>query len=131
MPADVGNRHGVVNDQPGDGRLEQAGRGGKEDRQPLLGSAHGLGQSAVMPGLRRIQRLEMQPVEKHAHAAPPVCRHEFFQRGPREIAKALIVEIGPGRADDLQLRRQQPIGMQSAKRGQQHALGQIARRAEK
>ena len=83
-----------------------------------------------MVGLGGIQRLEMQAIEKHAHAAAPIRRHEFFQRTPREIAKALIIEIGTRRADDLEVWRQQPIGMQRAERGQQHALGQIARRAE-
>ena len=75
-----------------------------------------------MVGLCGVQRLEMQAVEKHTHAAASICRHVFFQRRPGKIAEALIVQLGPGRANDLKVGPQQPIGMQRAQRRQQHAL---------
>ncbi len=48
----------------------------------------------------------------------------------REIAEALVVELGPRGADDLELGGEQFIGVERAERGKQHALGKVAGRAE-
>ena len=54
----------------------------------------------------------------------------FSSAVAREIAEALVVEVGARGADDLELGIEQAIGIERAERGQQHALGKIAGRAE-
>ena len=112
--------------QPGDGRLEQAGRGGEKNRQPLFGGANLLRQRAKIPGVGGVERLEMEALEKGIDSAAPLGRHKLFQRRAGEGAIGRIVEIGAGGADDLKPRGKQPIGMQRTQRGQQHTLGKIA-----
>jgi len=48
----------------------------------------------------------------------------------REVAKGLVVEFGAGRADDLELRIEQPVGVERGQRRQQHALRQVSGRSE-
>src|SRR5690606_6848268 len=55
-----------------DGRLEQARRGGQEDRQPFGGTPHHASQLRVAGRVGDIERLVMQPVEEVGHAAPAI-----------------------------------------------------------
>ena len=128
---DPGLRAGqAARGQPGDGGFEQAGCGRQENREALVDRPH-FGGQGIEPGqIGGIERLIVQAVEKFGHAAPAVGRHEFFQRFPREVAETRVVMLVPRGADDLQAIRDQPVSMERTERWQQHALGQVAGRAE-
>ena len=63
-------------------------------------------------------------------AAVKALGQMFLKRGIGPLAERRVVELGSGSADDPQPIRQQPIGVQPVKRGQQHPPGEIAGRAE-
>ena len=55
---------------------------------------------------------------------------ELFQSGAGEIPIARVIEVGTRGAHDPQVRWQQAVAVQRAERGEEHALGQVAGRAE-
>ena len=53
-----------------------------------------------------------------------------LERGTGEIAELEVAHLRARGADDLQIGLEQPVGVQGAQRGQQHALCEVAGRAE-
>ena len=71
------------------------------------------------------------PKEAFGHAfLKEAGRQIFFERRLRTVAKSRVVEVGARGAHDPEVRRKQSIGIQTVKRRQQHAPGEIARRSE-
>ena len=54
----------------------------------------------------------------------------FLQRLDRARPELLVVKLAARRADDPEIVRQQAVGVQAVERGQQHAMRQVAGRAE-
>ncbi len=57
-------------------------------------------------------------------------RDMFLQRLDRAGPELVVVKLAPRRADDLEVVGQQAVGVESVERGQQHAMRQVAGRAE-
>ena len=77
-------------------------------------------------GLIGIERLVVEALQEIRNRAVAVCRQELFERGAGEGAVAFVIERLACGADDAQIGRDQPVSIERAERGQQHALGQIA-----
>src|SRR5262249_22466941 len=82
--------------------------------------------------MRRIQcYIAKTPQEIRARSRPmAVGRQMFGERRISQVAEAFVTDVAPGRAEDRKIGRQQPVGVQSKERRQQHALREIAGGAE-
>ena len=111
--------------QAGDGGAEQARRGREENREAARGRADLGGETGIAFQRGRIQCLVAEPVEEFRHPSTPVCGEIFLQCGTGEIAVFGVVQLAAGGADDLEIGRQQPVGIKREQARQQHPLGKI------
>jgi hypothetical protein len=107
-------------------------RPAQEDRQPARRIAQLLRQIAKAIDVRCVQRLIFKPFKEagQLHFILAVFRQKLCQGLTREIAKSRIVQIGPCRADNPQIRADQLVLMQGIKRWQQHPARKVAGSAE-
>ena len=113
-----------------DRRLEQARRGGEEDRQGLVVLADFAREIVIAFAGGRIDRHVSQTVEEIGHPATAMIGQVFLERLSREIAKLARGHFRTSGAYDLQVGFEQAFGIERAQRRQEHALREIARGAE-
>ena len=95
-------------------------------RQAALGRADLLGERAIAIERGRIERLVGEAVEEARHAPAAFSREVFLERGAGEVAVFAVAHGAARRADDLQVGREEAIGIEREEARQQHPLGKVA-----
>ena len=118
--------------EPGDHRLEQAGRGGEKDRQPRLVAADRLGEAVETALVVDVERDVIEPGEETRRdlLVEEAVGEMFLKRHAGEFAERLGIKGRASRADDIEVVAEQPVRIEPVERRQQHPASEVAGRAE-
>ena len=117
--------------QPVDHWLEQGRRGRQEDGEALF-RVDSLGQRGESLRVLGVERNVGQPRhEPLGHqGGVEIVRDVLGERFAGNIAIGRVVMSGARRGDDLEIVRQQPVGVEPIERRQQHPPGEVSGRSE-
>ena len=115
-----------------DDRLEQARCGRQKDGEPRFVITDRLGEFGEASLIIDVERDIIEPGKESRcdFLVQEAIGQIFLERLAGEGAEAVGVEIRPRGADDIEIGREQPVGVEPVERRKQHAAGEIAGRAE-
>ena len=116
----------------GNDRFEQAWRGRQEDSEARFLVADRLGQPGKALFVIDVERNVIEPGKKAAgdFFIEEAIGQMLLQRLAGEGAEAVAIQVRTGGADDVEIRREQPIRIEAVERGKKHSAGQVAGRAK-